>query len=43
MLFCPCKICSKINNEKQKLVISIFVFQSKDCNWTFGFGVKTQN
>ena len=43
MLFCPCKIHFKINSEKQKLVISRFIFQSKNCNRTLGFGVKVQN
>ena len=43
MLFCPCTIHFKINNEKQKLVISRFIFQSKNCNQTLGVRVKTQN
>ena len=43
MLFCTCKIHFKINNEKQKLLISKFIFLSKNCNWTLGFGVKIQN
>ena len=43
MLFFPCKIHFKINNEKQNLVISRFIFQSKNCKWTLGFSVKIQN
>ena len=43
MFFFPCKSHFKINNEKQKLVISRFIFQSKNCKWTLGFGVKIQN
>ena len=43
MLFCTCKIHFKINNEKQKLVISRFIFLSKNFNPTLGFGVKIQN
>ena len=42
MLFCPCKIHFKINNEKQKLIISRFIFQSKNRNQTLGLGVKVQ-
>ena len=43
MLFCPCTIHFKINNEKQKLVISRFIFRSNNCNRTLGLGVKVQN
>ena len=43
MLFCPCTIHFKINNEKQKLLISRFIFQSNNCNRTLGLGVKVEN
>ena len=43
MFFQARKIHFKINNEKQKLMISKFVFQPKTCNQVLHFNDKIQN
>ena len=43
MLFCACKVHFKINNKNQKLIISKFVFQSKNWYRKLDFVVKIQN